>query len=434
MKDKYSLTISKFIICLLSLFLMVLTFNFNVHKIDASVEALVIKKETTGKVIQEDFTFFIKAYGKSKSNIDVEIDYEPGAPGIPITCYIQEFQIPSGVSEITIRITNSNYTWSVGDAQTINVDVSIDYGTSTQKQFIKKSEGVYELVLSGLSGNESISISDYFALDNTDPNNLSIAGIFEVFYEGGETLLDLSSELGQEVEEGIYSFTLKSNTEAKYITSISKGCNYEVWEADKVGWTLVSVDGDTTKTKASGIYNGSNTHTFVNETKNYTVQYYYQIEGIYQLIDTEKRNALVGSEVKANDEDLIAKEEYYIFDENNDNNNLKGNVDGDGLTTLKIYFKQQIPLTFELNGGIYGEQTEDIIKLCDYGETIEIISAPEKEGFQFLYWKGSIYYPGQLYEVKEAHSFVAQWKEIINEDPKPSTNTNPRNVPDTSAK
>ena len=45
-----------------------------------------------------------------------------------------------------------------------------------------------------------------------------------------------------------------------------------------------------------------------------------------------------------------------------------------------------------------------------YGEVITIIGAPQREGYKFLYWKGSEYQPGDSYTVKEDHTFVAQWE------------------------
>lgn len=57
-----------------------------------------------------------------------------------------------------------------------------------------------------------------------------------------------------------------------------------------------------------------------------------------------------------------------------------------------------------------------------YGEVITIIGAPQREGYKFLYWKGSEYQPGDSYTVKGDHTFVAQWeKESEPQKEKPHT-------------
>lgn len=49
-----------------------------------------------------------------------------------------------------------------------------------------------------------------------------------------------------------------------------------------------------------------------------------------------------------------------------------------------------------------------------HGEEIVILTAPEREGYKFLYWQdadGQRYNPGERYVVKDNHVFVAQWEE-----------------------
>ena len=41
---------------------------------------------------------------------------------------------------------------------------------------------------------------------------------------------------------------------------------------------------------------------------------------------------------------------------------------------------------------------------------ISIHKKPVRKGYEFLYWKGSKYQPGDKYTVKADHTFVAQWK------------------------
>lgn len=71
-------------------------------------------------------------------------------------------------------------------------------------------------------------------------------------------------------------------------------------------------------------------------------------------------------------------------------------------------------ITFDLNGGKISGKSENIVKQCKIGEKITIIEAPVRDGYKFLYWKGSQYNPGQIYEVKGSHTFTAQWEKVAS--------------------
>lgn len=89
--------------------------------------------------------------------------------------------------------------------------------------------------------------------------------------------------------------------------------------------------------------------------------------------------------------------------------------------TKKI--RDRVPLTdlvvtFDANGGkIYTDSFDGetiVKKFVRHGEEIVILTAPEREGYKFLYWQdadGNRYNPGENYVVKENHVFVAQWEE-----------------------
>ena len=74
-------------------------------------------------------------------------------------------------------------------------------------------------------------------------------------------------------------------------------------------------------------------------------------------------------------------------------------------------------ITYKLNGGTYNGSSDDIIITGKPGSTIRIHDAPEREGYTFLYWKGSEYYPGQEYTIGEDHAFTAMWKKNENVNP-----------------
>ena len=62
---------------------------------------------------------------------------------------------------------------------------------------------------------------------------------------------------------------------------------------------------------------------------------------------------------------------------------------------------------------------------CYYENTkVKIHDAPTREGYDFLYWKGSEYQPGDAYTVIEDHKFVAQWQKKSIQ-PVPVTPDNP---------
>ena len=82
-------------------------------------------------------------------------------------------------------------------------------------------------------------------------------------------------------------------------------------------------------------------------------------------------------------------------------------------------------ITYDPNGGTLNGSTEPSVETHDYGEEIKISPAPSREGYTFLYWKGSEYQPGDSYTVTEDHTFVAQWEK----NPEPSPEVTPTPAP-----
>lgn len=69
-------------------------------------------------------------------------------------------------------------------------------------------------------------------------------------------------------------------------------------------------------------------------------------------------------------------------------------------------------IVYDANGGKFADGTSVKQKRYSKDKQITIMSAPTREGYRFLYWKGSKYYPGETYKVTEDHSFIAQWNKI----------------------
>ena len=73
----------------------------------------------------------------------------------------------------------------------------------------------------------------------------------------------------------------------------------------------------------------------------------------------------------------------------------------------------KMKLTFNPGDGVWsdGTNSEKYI-FAEKGDEITIPEKPIKEGYKFLYWKGSKYQPGDKYTVVGNHTFVAEWEKI----------------------
>lgn len=89
----------------------------------------------------------------------------------------------------------------------------------------------------------------------------------------------------------------------------------------------------------------------------------------------------------------------------------------EGYTITNKHTPVRYTITYKLNGGTYNGSPKDIREIYKYGTVISIHEKPVREGYEFLYWKGSEYQPGDKYTVKSDHTFVAQWKKSTKPDP-----------------
>ena len=122
---------------------------------------------------------------------------------------------------------------------------------------------------------------------------------------------------------------------------------------------------------------------------------------------------------KLDEEDNIIE---YTTEENNVPEYYEVEVTGDIeegfiITNTCTYEPPQIyEITYDLNGGEYKGSKENIIEEYESGTEIDIHEAPARDGYEFLYWEGSKYHPGDKYTVTENHTFTAQWKEVKSPD------------------
>ena len=93
---------------------------------------------------------------------------------------------------------------------------------------------------------------------------------------------------------------------------------------------------------------------------------------------------------------------------------------------------EEYTITYDLNGGEYNGSTENITEGYEAGTIIKIHAKPTRDGYTFLYWKGSEYQPGDEYTVTEDHVFTAQWEKTVT--PSDDDSTTSKKDSSTSAK
>lgn len=82
-------------------------------------------------------------------------------------------------------------------------------------------------------------------------------------------------------------------------------------------------------------------------------------------------------------------------------------------TTLYAIWARSCYITFDLAGGTMDGKTGLIKKKYGRGEIITIPGPPVRKGYEFLYWEGSRYNPGDQYKVTGDHTLTAVWKKKV---------------------
>lgn len=84
------------------------------------------------------------------------------------------------------------------------------------------------------------------------------------------------------------------------------------------------------------------------------------------------------------------------------------------LNNYDINYKGGLLVIYDANGGHFSDGTKIKQEMHNKDENIQIMNAPTRAGYQFLYWKwnDSEYNPGDNYKIVDNHTFVAQWNKI----------------------
>lgn len=84
------------------------------------------------------------------------------------------------------------------------------------------------------------------------------------------------------------------------------------------------------------------------------------------------------------------------------------------LNNYDINYKGELLIIYDANGGHFSDGAKIKKEMHNKDENIQIMNAPVRAGYQFLYWKwnDSEYNPGDNYKIVDNRTFVAQWNKI----------------------
>ena len=75
-----------------------------------------------------------------------------------------------------------------------------------------------------------------------------------------------------------------------------------------------------------------------------------------------------------------------------------------------VWAKGRFVISYDLAGGTMNGQSGIICETYRAGTVIRIPGPPSRKGYQFRYWQGSVYHPGDRYTVREDHTLTAVWE------------------------
>lgn len=204
--------------------------------------------------------------------------------------------------------------------------------------------------------------------------------------------------------------------------SVLQGTEYTVSDQvpERTGWTFTGwktsdVTGSEQTYQAEGTFTMPKKDVTLEaqweadkDTK-YTVEFYFQDDetGKFEIDDSltdETRIGTTDQPVSVTDADKAVERDNYVFDEENASNVLAdATLNGDGSTTLKVYYKLSLDVAYDLNGGSSDETLS--YPGLDWGVDTPKISDPTRAGYTFNGWDPEV----DATVTKDA-TYTAKWE------------------------
>ena len=300
--------------------------------------------------------------------------------------YMEDGRYPEQATSSVKRVGETGATVSVADWDKLPANPA-------EHVFDDSAANVLEGVV---AGDGSLVLRVYFKQQLTVTYEPGEHGAFEPQVTSG---LDYGAETpafaGEPAGEDGYRFTGWAPAVAETVTA--DATYVAQWEAE--------ADDDTdTDTEAA-----------------YTVEYYFQdpADGEFEVDAslTSRRTGTAGVPVAVTDGDKAVERDGYVFDEGNASNVLEvASLSDDGSTTLRVYYKLSLDVTYDLNGGTSDETLS--YPGNDWGVATPTISDPTRDGYRFTGWA-----PAVAETVTADATYVAQWEAETNDDADPGTPT-----------
>lgn len=451
---------------------------------DKDYADLTITKNVTGNMgdQEKEFTFKIRAYGWRKVFTDTisELLYRDGV-GIGSVSFTNSENNQQALNKILSRYEEEdlvdNRLWA--DHDTL---VRL-YGSPYRVVINDDNKTFYDddAVSSGIGGNglwSDVWAESAAAISGMDENTKTITlEVYEYLDLSNYATYDPSTKVFDEYD-GWYTFTLKHG-ESLTIPDIPVGYTYEIEEVDysSEGYSTFIDNGTSQNRSITGTMDADKSHTFTNENSALTKP------DIKVVKTADKSSANLGDDItytitvtnegdgKASDitvtDTLSSGLTYKSSSPEGTNNNqvttwtidelaaggtkeftlvaTVTSVPSDNKLTNSVSVTnpedpdtpvetlEEVTLindtyrsiTYKLNGGTYNGSADDIVELYKAGTIINVHAAPVREGYRFLYWRGSQYMPNDKYTVVDHHTFTAIWEKITSPTPTPTDTPTP---------
>ena len=278
--------------------------------------------------------------------------------------------------------------------------------------------------LSGSTNQEvTAEIKTYagFTYDSTITHNKVTGNIptsgslaLKVYYTRNSYTLTLEKDenVDSVIGAGKYKFEQSINIDANLKTEAGYTITFVKWQSstassDGPDKLIDKTDKSTNITMPAGDVTLTAISNKTADTVNYTVEYYYEEDGIYKNSTSLKseRTAKTGTSVEVTDSDKIPQIVDYVLDSSK-TEAYTGTVSGDGSLVLKVYFKQDLTITY--SKGTHGTFETQTTEHLAWGANTPAFEGEltHEEGYDFNGWNQV-----PTDKVTENKEYVATWKE-----------------------